>query len=155
VFGAHVRMAELASFTHRQLEHLLRARGIWQIGPSGLGCFSLLDRLLDLLLDLVQLDGEVLQYGGGDPLTLPDEAEQDVLRSHVFVVEPCGFLARHRKDLPHPLSEVVAVHSPSERPRVDVLSADRPCFLFQCPTHIACASQVRLALGQRSSFRGR
>ena len=58
-------MAELAS-AHRELEHLLRAR---RVGgrAGGLRRFPLLDRLLDLLLDLVQLDGEVLQHGGATP----------------------------------------------------------------------------------------
>ena len=110
VLGADVGVAELASFAHRELEHLLRARRVGEVGTGRLGRFPLLDRLLDLLLNLVELDGEILQHGGGDALTLADEAEQDVLRAHVLVVETGGFLARHREDLPHPLSEVVAVH---------------------------------------------
>ena len=116
VLGADVGMAELARFAHGELEHFLRARRVGEVGAGGLRRFPLLDRLLDLLLNLVELDAEILQDGGGDALALADEAEQDVLRPHVFVVETGGFLARHREDLPHPLGEVVAVHSPSERP---------------------------------------
>ena len=78
--------------------------------------FPLLHRLLDLLLNLVELDAQVLQDGRGDALALADQAEQDVLGAHVFVVETRGFLARHREDLPHPLGEVVAVHG-ALRPR--------------------------------------
>ena len=95
---------------------------------------------------------EVLQHRRGDALTLADQAEQDVLRAHVLVVETRGFLARHREDLPHPLGEVVAVHIPSDRPGWTCRLADRARFLFQRFTHIACARQVRLALRQRSSF---
>ena len=65
----------------------------------------------DFLLDVVQLDVEVLEHRRGDALALADEAEQDVLRPHVFVVETGGFLARHRENFPHPLGEVVAVHN--------------------------------------------
>ncbi len=110
MLGADVAVIELARFAHRELEHLLRARGIREIGAGRWRGFPLLDRLLDLLLNLVELDAEVLQHGRGDALALADEAEQDVLGAHVFVVEACGFLARHRENLPHPLSEVVAVH---------------------------------------------
>ena len=112
--------------------------------------FALLHRLLDLLLDLVQLDGEVLKHRGGDALTLADEAEQDVLRAHVLVVESRGFLARHGEDLPHPLGKVVAVHQSLGQDPVDVLLADRSRFVFERRAHIARARQVRLALGQRS-----
>ena len=107
---ADVAVIQLARLAHGELEHLLGARGIGKIGPGRLAGFPLLDRLFDLLLNLVELDAEILQNGRGDALTLADQAEQDVLGPHVLVVEACGLLARHREDLPHPLGEVVAVH---------------------------------------------
>src|SRR5258708_17750927 len=39
--------------------------------------------------------------------------------------------------------------------RVSVQLADRPCFLLERFTHIARTRQVRLACGERSSFRSR
>ena len=154
VLGADVAVAQIAGFAHGELEYFLGARRIGEIG-SGRGCgLTLLHGLLDLLLNLVEVDAEVLEDGGGDTLALADEAEQDVLGAHVFVMEAGSFLARHREDLPHPLSEVVAVHEVPQR-GVDVQPTDRPCFLLERFTHIACTRQVRFALGQRSSFRGR
>ena len=110
VLSADVAVIELARFAHGELEHFLRARRVGQVGPGGLAGFSLLDRLFDLLLDVVQLDAEVLEHRRCDALTLADQAEQDVLGPHVFVVETRGLLASHREDFPHPLGEVVAVH---------------------------------------------
>ena len=111
VLGADVAVVELARLAHGELEDLLRARRIGKIGAGRLRRFPLLDGLLDLLLNLVEIDAQVLENRRGDALTLADEAEQDVLRPHVLVVETRGFLARHREDLPHTLGEVVAVHS--------------------------------------------
>src|SRR3954471_8997425 len=116
MLGSNVGMAEFARFAHGELEHFLRARCVWEVWTSRLGSFALLDGLLDLLLNLVELDGEILQNGGGNPLALTDEAKQDMLRAHVFVVESGGFLARHGENLPHPLSEVVAVHTVPQDP---------------------------------------
>ena len=90
------------------------ARDVYgQVGTRGLDRFPLLDRLLDLLLDLVEVDVEVLQDRGRDAFAFADEAEQDVLRAHVFVVESLRLLPCHLEDLSNPLGEVVAVHSPS------------------------------------------
>ncbi len=110
VLRADVAVSQLARFAHRQLEHLLGARCIGQIGARGLGSFPLLDRLLDLLLNLVEFDVEVLQNGRGHAFTLADEAKQDVLRPDVLVMEPGCFLPRHGEDFPDSLREVVAVH---------------------------------------------
>src|SRR3569833_3923469 len=103
-------MVELARLAHGELEHFLCARSIWEIGAGRLTGFALLDRLLDFLLDVVQLDAQVLEDRRSDALTFAYQAKQNVLRPHVFVVEARGFLASHRKDFPHPLGEVVAVH---------------------------------------------
>src|SRR5207249_1616824 len=69
--------------------------------------------LFDLLLNLVQLDAEVLQHGRRHSLALPNEAEENVLGTHVLVVEARGLFARHREYLAHPFREIVAVHGPS------------------------------------------
>ena len=51
------------------------------------GRLPLADRLLDPLVDLVEVDVQVHQDSGGHSLTLPDEAEQDVLGPNVVVAE--------------------------------------------------------------------
>ena len=111
VFGADVAVVQFARLAHGELEHLLRARRVGKIGTGRLTGFPLLHRLLDLLLDVVEFDAEVLQHRCCNAFTLADQAEQDVLGPHVLVVETRGFLASHREYLPHPLGEVVAVHS--------------------------------------------
>jgi hypothetical protein len=75
-----------------------------------LGGFSLLDRLFDLLLDLVQLDVEILEDRRGYTFTLSDQTEQDVLRADVLVMETSRLFSRHREDFSDSLGEVVAVH---------------------------------------------
>ena len=110
MLGADITVIQLARLAHGELEHLLCARGIRKVRPSGLGGFPLFDRFFDFLLNLIQLDAEILQHGGRDALTLTDEAKQDMLGPHVLVVEARGLLSRHSEDLPHPLGEVVAVH---------------------------------------------
>ncbi len=112
MLGADVAVIEVARFGHRQFEDLLGARRIGKVGPSRLPGFALLDRLLDLLLDVVQLDAEVLEHLCGDSFTFANQSEQNVLGAHVFVVQSRSFLAGHREDLAYALGEVVAVHSP-------------------------------------------
>ena len=145
VLGADVAVSELAGFAHRELQHLLGARCIWKVGARGLRGFSLLDRFFDLLLDLVQLDVQVLQDCRGHALTLSNEAEQNVLRPDVFVMQPGRLLARHREDFSNSLGEVVAVHDALKFGIVLELP-DRARLLFQGGTHITCARQIGIAL---------
>ncbi len=110
VFSPNVAVVELASLAHGELEHFLGARGIRQIGAGRLTGFPFLDRLLDFLLDVVQLDAQVLEHRRGDALTFADQSEKNVLRPDVLVVEACRLFASHREHLSHSLGEVVAVH---------------------------------------------
>ncbi len=110
VLGADVAVVQLARLAHRQLENFLGARGVRQIGPRRRGGFALLDRLLDLLLDLFEVDVEVGEDRGRHAFALADQAEQYVLGPHVLVVQPRGLFPRHLQDFPHPIREVVAVH---------------------------------------------
>ena len=107
VLGAHVGVVELAGFGHRELEHLLGARRIGKVGPGPMRGLALLDRLLDLLLDLFEVDVQVGEHGRRDALALADEAEQDVLGAHVVVVQADRLLPGHLQDLPNPIGEVV------------------------------------------------
>ena len=63
VLGAHVRVIELARLGHGQLEHLLGARGVGQVGAGRRRRFALLDRLLDFLLDVFEVDVEIGEDG--------------------------------------------------------------------------------------------
>ena len=88
VLGADVVVAELQRLTQAQLQHLLGARGEGDV--PGRGLLSLPDDLLDLGADTLQRDAKGFQRLGGDTLALVDEAEQDVLRADVIVVEHPG-----------------------------------------------------------------
>src|SRR6266567_2993096 len=103
-------MAEVTSLAHCELENFLGARCIGKVG-SGRGCgLTLLDRLLDFLLNLVEVDTEILQDRGGNAFALADQSEQYVLGADVFVMEPCRLLTRHGENLSYSLCEVVPVH---------------------------------------------
>jgi hypothetical protein len=45
---------QVASLGHRALEHLLGARGIWKVRSGRCRCLTLLYRVLDLLLNLIE-----------------------------------------------------------------------------------------------------
>ena len=116
VLGAHVGVVQLPGLGHGQLQHLLGPRGVRQVGPDGGARFPLLDRLLDLLLDLLEVDVEVGQDRGGDAFALANQAQEDVLGAHVFVVQTGSLLPGHLKDLADPIGEIVAVHRASPVP---------------------------------------
>ena len=88
VLGADVVVAQLQSLAQRELEHLLGPRRERDVPARRL--LALADDLLDLLADGLQRDAEGLEGLGGDALTLVDQAEQDVLRADVVVVEHPG-----------------------------------------------------------------
>jgi len=92
VLGADVVVAELKRLAQAQLEDLLRPRREGDVAGGRL--LALADDLLNLLADRLQRDAEALQSLGGDAFTLMDEAEQDVLRADVVVVEHARFLLR-------------------------------------------------------------
>ena len=111
MLGAHVGVVEVAGLGHRELEHFLGARRVGELA-QGDGGLPLADRLLYALVDLLEVHVEVREHRGRHSLAFPDEAQQDVLRADVVVLEADGFLTRHRQHLPHPVSEVV-VHGSS------------------------------------------
>ena len=60
---------------------------------------------------LAQLDVHVLEDARGDALALADEAEEQMLRADVVVVEPLRLVLRQRQDLARAIRELVeAVH---------------------------------------------
>src|SRR5690606_27462191 len=104
--------AQLQRLAERQLQHLLGARGEGDVPARRL--LPLTDDLGDLGADAVERDPERLQSLGRYALTLVDEAEQDVLRADVVVVQhprlflgedddPTGAIRKSLEDvlLPH------------------------------------------------------
>ena len=96
VLGADVVVAELQGLAQAQLEDALGARGEGDVT---------LDRLLALANDLddggadgLALDTHRLQGLGGDALTLGDQAEQQVLRADVVVLETASLVLREHDD---------------------------------------------------------
>ena len=62
-----------------------------------------------------QLDVHVLEDPCGDALALTHEAEQEVLRPDVVVVEPLGLILRQGEDLSGTVRELVESIHPVER----------------------------------------
>ncbi len=61
--------------------------------------------LLDFEADLAEVDVEVLQDAGGDPPSLPDETQQDVLGADVFMIEALSPWFGQLHDLPGSVCE--------------------------------------------------
>ena len=95
VLGADVGVVELARLAHRELEHLLGARGVRQVGTGGGAAFPFLTVSSIFCWISSRSTLRLVQHRGGDALALADQAEQDVLGAHVLVVQTRGFLARH------------------------------------------------------------
>ena len=96
VLRANVVVAQLQGLAQAQLEDALGARGEGDVA---------LDRLLALADDLddggangLALDLHGLQGLGGDALTLGDQAEQQVLRADVVVLETASLVLREHDD---------------------------------------------------------
>ena len=66
--------------------------------------------------DLGQLDVHVLEDARGHALALADEAQEQVLRADVVVVEPLRFVLSQCQDLARPVRELVEAIHPVERP---------------------------------------
>ena len=113
VFRAHVGVVEFPGLGHGELEHLLGAGGIGKLA-EGDRCLPFSDGLLYPLVDLIQVHAQVGEDCGRNPLSLPYESQEDVLRAHVVVLKPDGLFPRHGEDFPHSVGEVV-VHVPGPR----------------------------------------
>ncbi len=103
VLGADVVVAQLQRLAQRQLEHLLGARGERDV--PGRGVRALADDLLDLLADAVEGDVHGLEGLRRHALALADQAEQDVLRADVVVVEHARLFLREHHHSTGPIGE--------------------------------------------------
>ena len=109
VLRADVVVAEPAGLVDRELDHALRARRQADLADDR--PVAAADDELDGGPDLGQLDVHVLEDARGDTLALADEAEEQVLRADVVVVEPLRLVLRKRQDLARAIRELVeAVH---------------------------------------------
>ena len=90
VLGADVVVVEAPRLVHRQLDHLLGARG--QPDVAGDRAVAAADDELDRAAHLVQVDAEIGEDLRRHALALTDEPEQQVLGTDVVVVEALRLL---------------------------------------------------------------
>ena len=109
VLRADVVVAEAASLVDRELDDPLRARRQTDLADDR--PVAPPDDELDRRPDLGQLDVHVLEDARRDALALADQAEEQVLRADVVVVEPLRFVLSQRQDLARSVRELVeAIH---------------------------------------------
>ena len=119
VLRADVVVAEAARLVDGQLDDALRARRQADLADDR--AVAAADDELDGGPDLGQLDVHVLEDARGDTLALADEAQEQVLRADVVVVEPLRLVLSERQDLARAIRELVeAIH------RVERLFPFRP-----------------------------
>ena len=104
MFGAHIIVVQVARLFHRVFDHLLGARRLRQLA-HGDHVRTGLDDFFDFDPDLAQIDVQILQDVCRDARAFLDQAQQDVFRSDVFMVEPLRFLVRQLHDLTGTIGE--------------------------------------------------
>ena len=105
VLGADVVVAQAAGLVDRQLDDALGARRQADLADDR--PVAAADDELDGGPDLGQLDVHVLEHAGGHALALAHEAEEQVLRADVVVVEPLRLVLSERQDLAGAIRELV------------------------------------------------
>jgi hypothetical protein len=104
VLGADVVVAHPARFLNGELEHLLDARSREDVLLDG-------DPLvapelgLDRLADLDEVDAQVVENFGGQPITFAEQSQEHMLRTDVAMVRPFCFFLGERQNLLGSLSE--------------------------------------------------
>ena len=128
VLGADVVVAEPAGLVDGELDDALRARGEPDLADDR--PVAATDDELDGGPDLGELDVHVLEDPRGDTLALADEAQEQVLRADVVVVEPLRLVLGECQDLARTIRELVEAIHRVERlfplPRATGV-APRPC----------------------------
>ena len=109
VLGPDVVMAEASGLVDGQLDDALRSRGETDLAHDG--TIASTDDELDRRPDLGQLDVHVLEHARGHTLALADEAQEQMLRADVVVVEPLRLVLSQCQDLARTIRELVeSVH---------------------------------------------
>jgi len=103
VLGADVVVSEGQRFAQRELEHLLRARRERDL--TGRDLVALADDAGDLRAHLFDGDVERLEDARGKAFLFAKQAEEDVLRADVVVLERACFVLGKDDDLSGPFSE--------------------------------------------------
>ena len=153
VLRADVVVAEAARLVDGQLDDALGARGQPDLADDR--PIAAADDELDRGPDLGQLDVHVLEDARGDTLALADEAEEQVLRADVVVVEPLRLVLSQGQDLARAIRELVeAIHRverlfPSRAPRTCALAmlARRP----QAARRVTCTVRLPVPTSARPS----
>src|SRR5207253_10642135 len=109
-----VVVAETAGLVDGELDDSLRAWGEPDLTDDGPIAAS--DDELDRRPHLGQLDVHVLEDASRDAFAFTDQAEEQVLRADVVVVEPLGLILGQRQDLAGPIRELVEPLHGVERP---------------------------------------
>ena len=105
VLRADVAVVEAARLFDGELDDLLGARRQANLAADRL--LAAADDELDGRADLAQLDAEVVEHLGGDAIALADEAEEQMLRADVVVVEALRFFLGEGQDSARSLREFV------------------------------------------------
>ena len=113
VLRPDVVVAEPARLVDRKLDDPLRPRRQADLADDR--AVPSADDELDRGPDLGELDVHVLEDPCGDALALAHEAEQEVLRPDVVVVEPLGLILRQGEHLSGAVRELVETIHPVER----------------------------------------
>ena len=112
MLGADVVVAQPTRLVDGQLDHTLRAGREADLADDG--TIAAADDELDRGSDLRQLDVHVLEHARGDALALANEAEEQVLRADVVVVEPLRLVLCEGEHLARAVGELVEpVHGAS------------------------------------------
>ena len=109
VLRADVVVAEATRLVDGQLDDPLRARGEADLADDR--AIAAPDDELDRGPDLGQLDVHVLEHARGHTFALADEAQEQMLRADVVVVEPLRLVLSQCQDLARAIRELVeAIH---------------------------------------------
>ncbi|CAB4934339.1 unannotated protein [freshwater metagenome] len=111
MLGADVVVAELQCFTQAELEYFLGARS--ERNVTGRSLLALADDFLYLAADSFEGDAQRLERLCCNTFTLVDEAQQNVLRADVVVVEHPGFFLSQDDNTPRAIGEPLEHRSPS------------------------------------------
>ena len=103
VLGADVVVAERERLTQGEFEHLLGARREGDL--AGRDLVTLADDAGDLRTHLLDRDVERLEHTSRQALLLAEQAEQDVLRADVVVLESARLVLGQDDDLTSPFCE--------------------------------------------------